>query len=127
MRSPRRRGALPLRGWPVGDRQTAGQATRGVRELREYRMCPTPIEVVHVDETAGTIRLVVVAWRINEEITVPVGQFEAETGLDAAALAAARWLEAEVNVFASRAQELRFRSITLAPDLPPGFMGADTA
>lgn len=78
---------------------------------------------VNADETAATIRIVVVAWRIAEELRVPLAQFAAETGLDAAGLVAARWLEAEVNVYADAASELRFRNIRVAPPLPVGFMG----
>lgn len=92
-------------------------------DSREQRMLLTPIEVINADETADTLRIVVVGWQINEEITVPLGRFARETGLDAAGLVAAQWLEAEVNCFAFGSWELRFQNIKVAPPLPPGFMG----
>jgi hypothetical protein len=94
-----------------------------VNEDREQRMCLTPIEVINADEVAGTIRIVVVGWQIDEPITVPLMKFAMETGLGAAELVAARWLEAEANVFAFSSRELRFQNIKVAPPLPAGFMG----
>lgn len=90
---------------------------------REQRLCATPIEVINADESAGTIRIVVVGWNIDEEITVPTEQFTTDTGLTAGELVNAQWLEAAVNIYAAAVEDLKFQDITLAPDLPPGFMG----
>lgn len=90
---------------------------------REQRMCPTPIEVLNADEIAGTVRIVVVGWQINEPITVPLAQFAQETGLDAVGLVLVQWLEAEVNIYAFSRRDLRFQNIKVAPPLPAGFMG----
>jgi len=111
----------------VTDDTTRGDAIQ--RDVpRELRLHATPIEVISADEAAGTIRIVVVGWSIDSQITVPLTQFTADTGLSASELTGARWLEADVNIYAPSAEALRFQDITVAPDLPAGFMGtrADT-
>lgn len=91
---------------------------------REHRLSATPIEVINADEIAGTICIVVVGWSIDREITIAaLAQFTAETGLTAHELVSTRWLEADVNIHAATAEDLRFQDIAIAPDLPVGFMG----
>jgi len=90
---------------------------------RAQRLCATPIEVINANEMTDTIRIVVVGWSIDEHLTARLGQFTMETGLDTEGLVAAHWLEADVNIHALRAEDLRFQDIAVAPELPTGFMG----
>lgn len=90
---------------------------------REQRMYTTPIEVIYADETAGTARVVVVGWDVGLPVAVFLAPFKTATGLDAAGLVAARWLEAQVNIYAQSPEDLKFQNITVAPALPDGFMG----
>ncbi|MFI6580230.1 response regulator [Embleya sp. NPDC050493] len=95
-----------------------------VRELRgdfsEERRCfLTPIEVLEVFTTGEVkrARVVVVGWHMQKSVWMPLEPALAATGLNAAQLEG-RWLEAKVNCNAKRPDDLYYRDITIAPDLP---------
>ncbi|WP_424642863.1 response regulator [Embleya sp. AB8] len=95
-----------------------------VRELRgdfsEERRCfLTPIEVLEVFTTneVKRARVVVVGWHMQKSVWMPLEPALAATGLKAGELEG-RWLEAKVNCNAKRPDDLYYRDITIAPDLP---------
>jgi hypothetical protein len=85
----------------------------------EQRAFPTPIEVLNVN--GDSAQVIVVGWNITQPVTVPIGLLTTSTGLALHELAG-RWLEATVNCHAKRAEDLVITDVTLAPDLPDGWM-----
>jgi hypothetical protein len=86
---------------------------------REQRAFPTPIEVLGVN--GDTAQVIVVGWHITRPVTVPTDQLTTPTGLEPHELAG-RWLEARANCHARRVEDLVIADVTLAPDLPDGWM-----
>ncbi|WP_449060836.1 hypothetical protein [Planomonospora algeriensis] len=93
--------------------------------VRERRAFTTPIEVleVHAQNEAPKAKVIVVGWRIETSVWMPLQPILDATGLAADQLAG-RWLEADVNCYARDASELFFRDIVLAPALPEGWLQA---
>ncbi|WP_055588669.1 hypothetical protein [Peterkaempfera griseoplana] len=83
---------------------------------------PTPVEVRAVE--GDQAHVVVVGWHIARSIGVPLAPILEATGLTAARLPG-RWLEAEANCYAEHAEDLVLSGITIAPDLPVGWMEPD--
>ncbi|MFE9331058.1 response regulator [Streptomyces sp. NPDC006925] len=86
---------------------------------RERRAFTTPIEVLDVRSGGEEPRakVIVVGWKIDSSVWMPLRPIEEATGLRPEELPG-RWLEAEVNCYAKDASDLFYRNIVLAPDLP---------
>lgn len=92
---------------------------------RERRTFATPIEVLDV-VPGGEVpqaRVIVVGWRIATSVWMPLDPIVSATRLQPDELRG-RWLEADVNCHAKDAADLYYRNITLAPDLPEGWLEA---
>lgn len=95
------------------------------RFSEERRTFATPIEVLEVQPHGEVPRakVVVVGWRIDTSVWMPLPPVLEETGLSASELPG-RWLEANVNCYAKNPQDLYYRNITLAPTLPESWLTA---
>ncbi|GAA4945559.1 hypothetical protein GCM10023205_01520 [Yinghuangia aomiensis] len=98
-----------------------------VRELRgefreERRRFTTPIEVLDVFDGPGPrqARVVVVGWHLTKSVYMPLDPVLEATGLRPHELRG-RWLEAKVNCYATRADDLYYTDIVVAPDMPAEF------
>ncbi|WP_327168497.1 hypothetical protein [Streptomyces subrutilus] len=92
---------------------------------RERRAFPTPIEIIEV-APEGEVRqakVVVVGWRINTPVWMPLDPILEATGLRGESLAG-QWLDADVNCYARKAEDLYYSNIALSPELPQGWMSA---
>ncbi|WP_411116491.1 response regulator [Streptomyces sp. 058-1L] len=92
---------------------------------RERRAFATPIEVLEVQPGGEEpkAKVVVVGWKIDSSVWMPLGPIEEATGLGPEELCG-QWLEAEVNCYAKDASDLFYRNIILAPDLPQEWLSA---
>ncbi|MGX1709733.1 hypothetical protein B5180_10915 [Streptomyces sp. BF-3] len=92
---------------------------------RERRAFATPIEVLEVQPGGEEpkAKVVVVGWKIDSSVWMPLRPIEEATGLRPEELCG-RWLEAEVNCYAKDASDLFYRNIILAPDLPQEWLSA---
>ena len=92
---------------------------------RERRTFATPIEVLDVMPTGEVpqARVIVVGWRIATSVWMPLEPILRATGLKPDNLKG-RWLEAEVNCHAKNAADLYYRNISIAPELPEGWLEA---
>lgn len=92
---------------------------------RERRAFATPIEILDVrpEGEFPSARVVVVGWRIETSVWMPLQPIVDATGLSPDQLPG-RWLEADVNCHAKDASHLYYSNIILAPDLPEGWLGA---
>ncbi|MEZ0064319.1 CheY-like chemotaxis protein [Streptacidiphilus sp. MAP12-20] len=92
---------------------------------RERRAFPTPIEVLEVvaKGEARRARVVVVGWNIHAPVWMPLDPILEETGLRPESLVG-QWLEADVNCYASKAEDLYYGNIILSPDFPQTGMPA---
>lgn len=92
---------------------------------RERRAFATPIEVLAVrsEGEEPQAKVVVVGWKIDSSVWMPLRPIEKSTGLRPEELPG-RWLEAEVNCYAKEASDLFYRNIVLAPDLPKEWLTA---
>ncbi|ORT61326.1 hypothetical protein [Streptomyces sp. CB03238] len=92
---------------------------------RERRAFATPIEVLSVrsEGEEPQAKVVVVGWKIDSSVWMPLRPIEEATGLHPEELPG-RWLEAEVNCYAKEASALFYRNIILAPDLPQEWLTA---
>lgn len=88
---------------------------------RESRRFPTPVEVLAVD--GDRAHVVVVGWHIARSVAVPLAPLLEAAGLTAAELPG-RWLEATANCHARDAADLVLTDITIAPNLPAGWLEA---
>lgn len=86
---------------------------------RERRAFATPIEILDVREGGEEpqAKVVVVGWKIDSSVWMPLQPILDATGLRAEELPG-RWIEADVNCHASEASHLFYRNIVLAPELP---------
>lgn len=92
---------------------------------RERRAFATPIEVLEVRPGGEEpkAKVIVVGWKIDSSVWMPLRPIEEATGLRPEELPG-RWLEAEVNCYAKEASDLFYRNIILAPDLPQEWLTA---
>ncbi|MGW4812181.1 response regulator [Kitasatospora cineracea] len=120
--------------WRVGIPQVVGKSdldeeilpamARVMAELngdfaRERRAFPTPIEVLRVDPRGEVPRAqaVVVGWDIKTPVWMPLEPIVEATGRRPESLIG-QWLEAEVNCYAQKPEDLYYRNIMLSPDQP---------
>jgi hypothetical protein len=90
-------------------------------EAGTERRFPTPVEVESVDHKARTAQVIVVGWSLERAVTVLLDQLTTETGLEADDLPG-KFLEANANCHATTAGEIVLTNVSIAPDLPAGFM-----
>lgn len=90
---------------------------------RERRAFATPVRVLEVfpDGHAPTAKVIVSGWDSAEVVSMPLRLITDAIDIPVAELAG-RWLEAEVNCYAEHWSELFYRNISLAPELPEGWI-----
>ncbi|MFQ6225920.1 hypothetical protein [Nocardia sp. NPDC002869] len=90
---------------------------------RERRAFATPIEVLEVrnEGEEPQAKVVVVGWKIDSSVWMPLQPILDATGLLADELPG-QWLEADVNCHADEASHLFYRNIVLAPELPKDWL-----
>ncbi|MGR7002787.1 hypothetical protein ACU686_40390 [Yinghuangia aomiensis] len=85
------------------------------------RAFPTPIEILAVDEPAGTAGVVIVGWHITRPVDIPLAPIADATGIPPADLPGT-WIEACVNCYAPDPADLVVTDITIAPPLAEGWL-----
>lgn len=127
-----------IRDWREGIPQLVDKSTAGEMVLEALdatiaeldgnisparRAFKTPIEVIDVSSTgeAPFATVVVVGWQIDTKVKMPLKLIREATCLEAQDLVG-RWLEADVNCHATEPEDLFYRNIALAPELPDGWM-----